>query len=58
MTGHFYFEPFRGKMLLTNDSGRYAFLSQNDFQLLINEDDKLDAELHAMLEEDGFCYSD
>ena len=58
MTGHFYFASFRDKMLLTNDSGRYAFLSQNEFTQLINEDDNLDAELREMLEDDGFCYSD
>lgn len=58
MIGYFYFAPFRDKMLLTNDSGRYALLSQHDFQLLINEDDRLDAELREMLEEEGFCHSD
>ena len=45
-------------MLLTNDSGHYAFLSQNEFQMLINEDDKLNADLRESLEEDGFCCSD
>lgn len=58
MTGHFYFAPFKDKMLLTNDSGRYAFLSQDEFKQLINEDDGLDIELREILEEDGFCYSD
>ena len=58
MTGHFYFAPFKDKVLLTNDSGRYALLSQDEFQKFINEDERLDAELRDMLEEDGFCYSD
>lgn len=58
MIGHFFYAPFRGKVLLTNDAGRYAFLSEEDFQMFINEDDRLDNELKSILEEDGFCYSD
>lgn len=58
MIGHFYFAPFQDEILLTNDSGHYAFLSQDEFRMFIREDEKLNPELLNILEEDGFCYSD
>lgn len=58
MIGHFYYAPFRNEILLTNDAGRYAFLSQDEFRLFISKDDMLDDELRDNLEEDGFCYFD
>lgn len=58
MIGHFYYAPFRDGMLLTNDSGRYEFLSQDEFRMFINEDERLDPELLEILDEDGFRYSD
>ncbi len=58
MIGPFYFAPFRGMMLLTNDTGRYAFLSHEDFERFVREEKDLDPELLGILEEDGFFYSD
>ena len=58
MIGHFYFAPFQEGMLLTNDTGRYAFLSQDQFRILLNEDGNLDEDMMDALEEDGFCYFD
>ena len=58
MIGHFYYAPFRDGMLMTNDTGRYAFLSQEEFKMFINEDDRLDSEFRDILDEDGFCFSD
>ena len=58
MIGHFYYAPFQGGMLLTNDIGRYAFLSQDEFRMFLKEDGDLDADLMDALEEDGFCYFD
>lgn len=58
MIGPFYFAPFHDKMLLTNDSGHYAFLSNEDFQLLIKDEKRIDSSLLEELEGEGFCFSD
>ena len=58
MIAPFYFAPFEGKILITNDSGCYAFLSEEDFQMFVKEDERLDPQIFEDLEEDGFCYSD
>ena len=56
MIGPFYFAPFHDKMLLTNDSGHYAFLSNEDFQLLIKDEKRIDPSLLEELEGEGFCF--
>ena len=58
MIGPFYFAPFQEKILLTNDAGRFAFLSKVDFGKLINDDGRIEQPLLEELEEDGFCYFD
>ena len=58
MIGHFYFAPFQNRMLITNDSGNYAFLSREDFHCFIHEDGRMNADLLNELEEKGFCYYD
>ena len=35
MLNYFNFKPFGGKVLITNDFGRYSFLSQDAFKQLI-----------------------
>lgn len=58
MIGHFYYAPFQDEVLLTNDTGRYVFLSQEEFKMFINEDERFDPELKEVMESEGFCYSD
>lgn len=58
MLGHFNFASFLNGMLVTNDSGRHVFLSNEEFHKFTNEDGGLDADLLNDLEERGFCYYD
>ena len=52
MIAPFYFAPFEGKILITNDSGCYAFLSEEDFQMFVKEDERLDPQIFEDLEEE------
>lgn len=55
MMGSFRFSPFRGKMLLTNDAGRYAFLTPEEFRLFTENRLERDSGAYRMLEERFFC---
>lgn len=55
MLGHFYFSPFRDRILLTNDTGNHAFLSKADFGRFIKEDPRLDETVHLELQDRLFC---
>lgn len=55
MIGSFRFAPFREKMLLTNDAGRYAFLTREEFQLFVQDKLARDTGVYRMLEERHFC---
>lgn len=45
MKGSFRFTPFRDRILLTNDAGKYAFLTPEEFRLFVT--DKLDTRSEA-----------
>lgn len=45
MKGSFRFTPFRDRILLTNDAGKYAFLTTEEFRLFVT--DKLDTRSEA-----------
>lgn len=55
MLGSFRFAPFRDRMLLTNDAGRYAFLTRAEFDALVRDELPQDGECYRMLEERLFC---
>ena len=58
MYGSFRFGHFRDKILLTNDSGRFAFLSESEFQAFICDQIPHDSDLWHKLEADFFCYDE
>ena len=37
MLGYFYYKPFKGKVLITNDWGSFAFLEMDQFQDLVSD---------------------
>lgn len=43
-------------VLLTNDAGRYIFISQNDFKLFVNKKLPLDSEIMMKLLDNGFAF--
>lgn len=55
MIGSFRYKPFRNQYLLTNDSGRYAFLSRECFQQFIAGAMDPESEIWAMLQSRLFC---
>ena len=55
MLGSFRFAPFRDRMLLTNDAGRYAFLTQEEFDAFVRGKLPEDGECYAVLRERLFC---
>ncbi len=57
MLGFFYYSKFQDKYLLTNDAGRFAFLSEVEFGRLINLSLSEDTPIYQELEEKGFVYS-
>ena len=55
MINHFNFKMSNGEnVLITNDMGRYAFLSKKDFMLLCEDKLDKDSPFYAKLHEDGF----
>ena len=54
--GYYLWEPFGDHYLITNDLGRYAFLSHEDFNALSSGQMTDGAECAQMLEERGFVY--
>lgn len=58
MLNHFFFEKQNNdKYLITNDFGKYAFLSGNDFEKLVSDKITQNHPLYAELEEKMFIYS-
>ena len=55
MLGSFRFAPFRGRILLTNDAGRYVFLTREEFDAFVRGGLPTDGECYAMLRERLFC---
>lgn len=58
MLSPFYYADFKDKVLLTNDSGNYAFLTPNAFSSFVHEEIDTESEIWDMLQSRGFCYSD
>ena len=56
MKGSFRFCDFEGVKLLTNDAGRYAFLSNEDFQLFVRDKFPHESEVYQQLRNSFFCY--
>lgn len=56
MLNYFNFRPFRDKTLITNDFGNYAFLSPDDFSLLVKGQIPRDSSQYKDLEEKLFLY--
>lgn len=55
MIGSFRYKPFKDHFLLTNDAGRYAFLSKECFQQFVSGGMDSESETWAMLEKRLFC---
>ncbi len=51
-----YMKPFGDKVLLTNDLGRYAFLSNNEFKAFYHSDLDKEGPVWRKLEDNLFCY--
>lgn len=49
MKGNFRFTPFRDRVLLTNDAGKYAFLTPEEFRLFVSDRLDLHSETWRML---------
>lgn len=56
MLNYFNFRPFHDKILITNDFGKYAFLSPEDFSLLVKGRFPKDSEQNYELAEKLFLY--
>ncbi|MBD5155603.1 MAG: His-Xaa-Ser system radical SAM maturase HxsB [Oscillibacter sp.] len=56
MLNYFNFRPFHDKILITNDFGNYAFLSPEDFSLLVKDQFPEDSERYCELAEKLFLY--
>ena len=54
MLGHFYFSPFGEHMLITNDAGKFAFLSKDEFNRFVAEKAPGDNDLLDKLTDAGF----
>ena len=58
MYNHFNFKACFDEILVTNDLGRYAFLTQDQFRMLLNGRIKDDAEKYLELKEKQFVYDE
>ena len=58
MLGHFYFGPKGGQILLTRDTGAFCFLTEKEFQALIQDREEEYRARSQELEEKGFLYHD
>ena len=56
MLNHFFFRDFNGKKLITNDLGRYSFLSDNEFNQLLSEQIEKESEKYKELKERFFVF--
>lgn len=56
MLSSFRFKPFKGRILLTNDIGKYCFLTNDEFKLFLKGELNNPEKLHQ-LEDNFFCYS-
>lgn len=56
MIADFRFGRFRDHILLTNDAGRFAFLSQDEFELFVHDRLPRDGALWQKLRHRYFCY--
>lgn len=54
MLNHFNFDKFNGKVLITNDLGKYHFLSEDEFSDYVTERLDTKSELYASLKNDYF----
>lgn len=57
MIAPFYFDHFHGKILITNEYGRYLVLSKEEFDDFLNERIDQDTELYRKLEENYFAFT-
>jgi len=57
MLNYFNFKKFDDGYLLTNDTGRYQFLADEEFQQLLNKEN-LNSELYEKLKENFFVYDE
>lgn len=57
MIAPFYFDYFHGKILITNEYGRYLVLSKEEFDDFLNERIDQDTELYRKLEENYFAFT-
>lgn len=56
MLNSFNFKKFGDRILITNDLGRFCFLSDDEFKDFITENELKDVELNKKLKEDYFIY--
>ena len=56
MIGHFNFKELNDEYLITNDFGRFAFVSSGEFRELVNGCFDLSSEKGERLREDGFVF--
>ena len=54
MLNHFNFEKFKGKILITNDLGRFCFLNEKEFSDLLTNKIDSKSELYTKLKKDYF----
>ena len=56
MLNHFFFRNFNGKKLITNDFGRYSFLSDIEFNQLLSDEISKESSKYQELKEKFFLY--
>ena len=56
MLNHFFFRDFNGKKLITNDFGRYSFLSDIEFNQLLSDEINKESSKYQELKEKFFLY--
>ena len=56
MLNHFFFRDFNGKKLITNDFGRYCFLSDTEFNQLLSDEISKESSKYQELKEKFFLY--
>lgn len=56
MIAPFYFKKFKDKILITNDVGKYHFLSIDDFKSFINDNIAKGSNLYNSLKDEYFLF--
>lgn len=56
MLNHFFFRDFNGKKLITNDFGRYCFLSDTEFNQLLSDEVSKESSKYQEMNEKFFLY--